>query len=142
MSAHRANSALFRCKTTLEKTGGTTPENSPWSGSSYGEHVAWSAPALDVFAAFTKKHKAELTFSVTNAAGTSDATALTTGIAALWLSYHGRDFLIQKYGKKALSDVFRKLVSTSGVFTPPNWPRSRFGAGIVDAQKVLEAPLP
>lgn len=121
--------------------GGSTPEATPWEGSSWGTHVAWSAPAFQVYAAFTEKKNTNLFYDVKLAAGTSDATAITSGIAALWLSYHGRDALVARYGKPRLVELFRELVRTRGVERPENWPTSKFGAGIINAQKLLQAEL-
>lgn len=119
--------------------GGTTTTNTPWSGSTRGLHLAWSAPALDVMAAFTRKDQSGFHYTVELAAGTSDATAITSGIAALWLAYHGREVLLERFGASGLVDAFRNLVVTQGVSVPDGWPRSEFGAGIIDAEKVLRA---
>jgi serine protease len=121
--------------------GGTTTAQEPWSGSTRGLHLAWSAPALDVMAAFTRKDESGFHYSVERAAGTSDATAITSGIAALWLAYHGRDTLLERYGAAGLVDAFRNLVVTQGVSVPDGWPRSDYGAGIIDAEKLLRAEL-
>jgi hypothetical protein len=92
--------------------------------------------------------RAEEDSSITNegtstgvSSGTSYAVAHLAGIAALWLGHHGRDPLIAKYGNAKLQDAF-EAVLRSAVTTPAGWDTSKWGAGIVDAVKVLEADLP
>jgi thermitase len=121
--------------------GGTTSDASPWANSSVGAHVAWSAPASEVYAAFVEKINGAFAYSVKLAAGTSDAAAITTGIAALWISYHGRDNLIAHYGKSGIVPAFKKMVMENGVVTASDWPQNTYGSGIINAQKVLENSL-
>jgi hypothetical protein len=67
--------------------------------------------------------------------------ALTAGIAAVWLAFHGRDALAARYGKDRIAEVFRQmLVSTAR--TDHELPDGEFGAGIVDCEALLKAPLP
>ena len=70
------------------------------------------------------------------------SVAITAGVCALWLAYHGRDQLIQRYGASNLASVFKEILVTAGVDTPAGWDRQKYGAGILDASQVLEAPLP
>lgn len=121
---------------------GVTSGLAPWINSTRGSFVDWSAPAAGVTAAFTRKSPWGLTYSVGYAAGTSDATALTAGITALWLSYHGRDELIGRYGKSGLVNIYRELVRREGVIRPKRWPGRSFGPGIINASRVLQAELP
>jgi hypothetical protein len=66
------------------------------------------------------------------------------GAAAVWLSHHGRDSLIARYGKGNLARVFRHVLMTSGVAVPlpPGWDRTRYGAGILDVERLVSSPLP
>ena len=121
--------------------GGISSDLSPWSGATKGGYVAWSAPANGVPAAFTNLVDGKLIYSWGESAGTSDATAMTSGVAALWLSFHGREALIERYGKSNLSAQFKYLVQTKGVRRPETWPKLGYGAGIIDADMVLGAPL-
>ncbi|MEI8025706.1 MAG: S8 family serine peptidase [Pseudomonadota bacterium] len=121
--------------------GGVSEDLSPWGGATRGSYVAWSAPANGVPAAFTNLVDKMLIYSWGESAGTSDATAMTSGIATLWLSYHGREALLARYGRSNLSERFRQLVESKGVWRPQDWPKIGYGAGIVDADKVLAAPL-
>ncbi|MGB3640151.1 MAG: subtilisin-like serine protease, partial [Rivularia sp. (in: cyanobacteria)] len=61
--------------------------------------------------------------------------------AALWLSYHGRDNLVSRYGAEKIPFIFNQLLRET-CDVPPNWKPTRFGAGIVNAAKLLDAPLP
>lgn len=69
-------------------------------------------------------------------------TAVTAGVAACWLAHHGRDHLIaeaEKHGE-TLQAMFRRLVRASA-HRPPEWDGANMGAGIVNALKLIEAPL-
>ncbi len=74
--------------------------------------------------------------------GTSYATALVGGAAACWLSHHGRDALIAKYGLANVPIVFKEVLMGSGVRKPPGWDTTTAGAGILDARALLATPLP
>ena len=111
-----------------------------WSGSSRGPQVDITAPGESVWHAIAKK--GQPLREVDRGNGTSFAVAATAGVAALWLAYHGRDHLIATYGKARLASVFRQIVVTQGFVRPAGWKTDLFGAGIIDALKVLSAPLP
>lgn len=116
----------------------TNLQSVPWSGSCRGDTVDVSAPGENVWRA-TVEGGADV---VKPSSGTSYATAVVAGVAALWLAHHGRNKLIAKYGARNLAAVFKELLMTQGVDVPTGWDRERFGAGIVNAEKVLNAPLP
>jgi serine protease len=116
----------------------TNQKSTPWSGSCRGPAVDIAAPGESVWRA-TIENGQDV---VKPSNGTSYAAAVVAGVAALWLAHHGRDNLIAKYGARNLAAVFKELVMTQGVDVPLGWDRSRFGAGIVNAQKVLSAALP
>ena len=73
--------------------------------------------------------------------GTSFAVAGTAGLAALWLSFHGRSALIQKYGKNRLASVVKQLLQAT-CRKPSGWDTGSLGTGIVHAKRLLEPPLP
>lgn len=110
-----------------------------WSGSSAGAAVDVTAPGESTWVASVAGGQPP--FRVEQSSGTSYAVAITAGICALWLAYHGRARLIQRYGAQNLAGVFKEILINS-VDTPPNWRRDLHGAGIVNAAKVLGAPLP
>lgn len=116
----------------------TTHTKAKWSGSARGSDVDVAAPGEHVWRATMNGAVEE----VAPSSGTSYATAIVAGVAALWLAKHGRDALIARYGKGNISAVFRDVVMKNGVDVPQGWDRSNMGAGIINASKVLAAPLP
>lgn len=118
---------------------GCNAQRRPWSGSARGAQVGISGPAENVWVpAFRTDGEPTQAMS----SGTSFAVATVAGVAALWLAYHGRATLLERYqGQFTLTDVFRYILGSSsdpfagGVGT-------NFGAGIVNARRVLKAPLP
>jgi serine protease len=119
----------------------TNCRDEPWRHSSAGPEVDVAAPGESVWVARTVADH-PLDFSVEQGSGTSFAVASVAGVAALWLTRHGRQNLIDTYGKANLARVFREMLVRDGVRTPPGWDTESFGAGIVDAAKLLAAPLP
>jgi thermitase len=117
---------------------GCNIERKPWVGSSRGKKVDVSAPAESVWKAEYNKQGKPV---VGQSDGTSFAVATTAGVAALWLSYHGRDKLIARYGEEQLPLVFKKLLKLSCAHSP-YLSTDKFGEGIVDAKALLEMELP
>jgi thermitase len=112
-----------------------------WSGSSRGPTVDVTAPGESVWRAETKRTSAGYNFAVARGNGTSFAVAATAGVAALWLSYHGRQALISKYGRAHLATVFKHLLEAT-CRRPRGWDAANYGRGIVDADALLAHPLP
>jgi thermitase len=113
----------------------------PWIGSSHGPAVDITAPGHSVYRAQVKRAGGADTYEVERGSGTSFAVAATAGVAALWLSFHGRGTLIARYGKARLASVFKRQLQDS-CRTPAGWDAGEFGPGIVHAKRLLEAPLP
>ncbi|MFP5245590.1 MAG: S8 family peptidase, partial [Thermoanaerobaculia bacterium] len=109
-----------------------------WSRSAQGRPVAVCAPGENVHRATFENGQA----TVSPSSGTSYATAVVAGIAALWLSKHGRENLIRDYGAGNVSKLFRWVVMNRGVRRDDSWDTRNLGAGIIDAKMVLEAELP
>jgi hypothetical protein len=119
----------------------STIEDAPWSGSSHGSAVDVTAPGQSVHIARASKEQGGNRYYTDRSHGTSFAVALTAGVAALWLARHGRDTLIARYGKGNLQAVFVDLVRRTAR-RPAGWPTGDYGAGIVNADALLAAPLP
>ena len=119
--------------------GGCDALRGPWEGSARGGRIDFSGPAQDVWKAGFDRKGAEIP---KQSKGTSFATAMTAGIAALWLAHHGRDNLINKYHDRGvrLAEVFRKVLIRSSDARP----RSFFGGlgPIVNAKQALKTRLP
>lgn len=114
----------------------------PWSGSSHGPAVDITAPGESVWRARTAREaNGQLRFTVERGNGTSFAVATTAGVAALWVSFHGWTNLVRRYGAANIARVFKQLLQAT-CRTPRGWDTSEFGPGIVDARKLLAAPLP
>ncbi|MBF2017076.1 MAG: S8 family serine peptidase [Rivularia sp. T60_A2020_040] len=112
-----------------------------WIGASRGRKVDVSAPGDNIWYARTVKEKGKLIHRIEQGQGTSFSAPLVAGVAALWLSYHGRDKLIQRYGAEKIPFIFNQLLRETSD-TPVNWKPNRYGAGIVNAEKLLAAALP
>ncbi len=120
---------------------GSTVKRKIWFGASRGKKVDVSAPGKGVWYARTVKEKGKLKYQIKQGSGTSLSAPLVAGVAALWLSYHGRDNLVRRYGAEKIPFIFNQLLRET-CDVPPNWKPHRYGAGIVNAEKLLAAPLP
>jgi thermitase len=116
-------------------------DDEPWDGSCRGPAVDITAPGSSVWRARTELHDAVERYEVLRGSGTSYAVAATAGIAALWLSYHGRRALAARYGKDRLPAVFKQILQRS-CRTPSQWDTRDFGPGIANARALLGAQLP
>lgn len=108
-----------------------------WKFSSFGSAVDVTAPGESVWCAGVA---APAQFSVGRGSGTSYAVATVAGIAALWLSHHGRGKLITRYGAEKIPIIFNQIVRDT-CEPMPEW-KPGFGRGLVNAEKVLAANLP
>jgi thermitase len=116
-------------------------DDTEWPGSCRGPAVDVTAPGSSVWTARTERNGSALVFDVRRGSGTSFAVAHTAGLAALWLSRHGRDALIARYGAARLAAVFKGLLQET-CRTPGNWNTDDFGPGIAHAHDLLDADLP
>lgn len=112
----------------------------PWIYSSCGPEVDMSAPGEDVWRADLSNGQVA-TDVVGPSSGTSYATANAAGVAALWLAHHDRSALVQQAtsGGMTLQDMFRAALMNSAR-QPLVWNPSMFGAGIINAEKLLATP--
>jgi subtilisin family serine protease len=115
----------------------------PWNGSSAGKKVAISAPGESVWVAtyrFATPSGPQPVLGRHH--GTSFAVAHVAGAAALWLAHHGREALIERYGRNRLQAVFLHQIATLGHRSPEGWDEHNFGPGILNAEALLKATLP
>lgn len=107
-----------------------------WKGSCSGSSVDISAPAQNVYRA------SAIDRNVGQGEGTSYAVALTAGVAACWLAFHGRANIVSEARRRGetVQDMFRRLVKASAR-VPAGWDSFNLGAGIVDAAALLRADL-
>jgi len=120
---------------------GTNVRSGPWKGSSHGSAVDISAPAEHVYIARRQK-PSDPTNKVEPGEGTSYAVANVAGAAALWLAYHDRAKLLQRYGSgRRLQDVFRELLGQTASVPAP-WNPGQYGPGILNVESLLRADLP
>lgn len=119
--------------------GGVTAADVPWSGSSYGPQTDWSSYADDLRRADVRRGPRFVYGG--GGDGTSYATAITSGAAALWLAHHGAALDAAYAQPWQRIEAFRTLVvQTARV--PRGWNPGAFGAGILDVEALLRAPLP
>ncbi len=125
----------------------------PWKHSAHGPTVDIMGPGETVWRAGSETQDE---YTVGYGSGTSYAVATVAGVCALWLAFHGRATLIQKYGAAKIMPVFKHLLKKTAHkpkgYGPPKyvmgqpqpypWNDQEFGAGIVDALALIKEPLP
>jgi len=120
--------------------GGTTNKDQVWAKASCGPQIDWSAPAADLRRATINKKNGPFVYQ-DNGDGTSYATALSTGVAALWLTHHHAQ-INQQYGKSwQRVNAFKHIAKTTAR-RPAIWGPDVAGTGILDAFAVLSSALP
>ncbi|MCB9453952.1 MAG: S8/S53 family peptidase [Anaerolineaceae bacterium] len=123
---------------------GTNVQDAPWDLSAHGPAVNISAPAEMVWRA-TFDPKDNMAPRFWPGSGTSFSAPNMAGVVALWLAYHGREALRQRYqGKATLTQVLLRLLADTRRL-PLSWDAdliANYGGGIVDAAALLAAPLP
>lgn len=119
-----------------------------WWMAHAGKKLDISGPALDVCNAKVIKGDQDNIHKYQEGQGTSLATAMTGGIAALWLAHHGRDNLIDyfKEHKITLQVAFKKVLELAA--NKKGWGEGgkvaydrRYGHGMIDAEAILKTPL-
>lgn len=118
-----------------------------WFGCFSGPEVDFCAPAVEVERAGFNTDGSQRTGG---GRGTSFATAMTAGAAALWLQHHGGRAAIQSsVPGVSVQQVFRHLARETSyrpsdlqsIGTDAGWPAG-FGSGILNVRQLLEADLP
>jgi serine protease len=111
-----------------------------WGGSSRGAAVDVTAPGDRVWIALADDD--DTLSNVDQSSGTSYAVATVAGVAALWVAKHGRKKIAEVCGGvEKIAPAFMQLIRSTAV-PQANWPVGQFGGGLVDADKLLAAPLP
>ncbi len=118
---------------------GCNAAKEPWRGTCKGEAVDITAPGELVWRANWDESGNS---TIGGGQGTSFAVALTAGVAALWLSHHGIDQVKTAASDQntSVQELFRRLLRESAD-TPTGWDTNRMGAGIVDAERLLNTDL-
>lgn len=116
----------------------------PWARTGRGSAVTIAAPGENVWGASISAADGDLS-EVAAAQGTTLATSVTTGIAALWVARHGGGATLREEAAARGTTVQAMFLDaiTHGIEKPAVWEGATdMGAGVVDAQKALAAPLP
>jgi hypothetical protein len=120
--------------------GGTNIRDKKWKGSSAGNAVDFSAPAEFVWRA-SRSAPTMPTNLIAGGQGTSFATALSAGIAALWLGHHGRAKVIAEARVRGVSvQALFRTAAQQTARKPAGFP-SGLGAGVINAEALLQLPL-
>jgi hypothetical protein len=115
-----------------------------WRWASAGDAVDILAPGVAIPAAYSAKKGDQVTYRVMPGTGTTFAAACCTGLAALWLSFHGgREALINHYEGEAwrVSQAFHYLIRGTATALP-QVSLTLYGEGLPKADLLLQAPLP
>ena len=117
--------------------GGTTKGDDAWSGSARGQHIDVAAPGAGIDRAMTLPGTGGPDTSTytygRKADGTSYATAMVSGAAALWIARTDEPNRRTRSWQRVES--FRKHLRATAR-TPGNWPE-RLGAGVLDVEALL-----
>lgn len=120
---------------------GSNVDDHPWKGSCRGSTVDITAPAEFVWRAERRK-QSDPTSIVSGGQGTSFATALVAGIAALWLSRHGKSAVVAEARRLGVSvQALFRVALRATARQPANWDTGDFGPGIANAQALLDLEL-
>ena len=119
---------------------GVDIDDKPWKGTSRGRKVDVAAPAENVLVARRSPDDGGVQV-LKPSQGTSYATAITAGLAAIWVQKHGRDKIrthAQRLGI-SVNALFRTALKATAR-QPAGWPQG-MGAGIPDAVKLIDLDL-
>lgn len=121
--------------------GGSNFADGTWRGTSFGSKVEFSAPAEFVWVA-ERRTPTDQPDKVAAAQGTSFATAITAGVAALWLAKFGRAAVVAEARRRNISvqELFRAAARQTAR-QPAGWKTSSNGSGIINAEDLVQLPL-
>ncbi|MFD1985470.1 S8 family serine peptidase [Mesorhizobium newzealandense] len=120
---------------------GTNIGSRPWKGSSRGSSVDIAAPAELVWRA-ERAHSSDDLSGIAPGQGTSFATALVAGVAALWLAAKGRERVREAARQRGttVQAMFRAAIKRTAR-VPSQWDEQAYGPGIIDAAALLDLAL-
>jgi hypothetical protein len=121
-----------------------TRDLTPWRMSGRGPEVTIAAPGENVWGA-SKNAASDGDTGIKATQGTTLATSLTAGVAALWVAHHGGRAALKARADAAGTTVQAMWVDclTRGLVRPAVWNGATdLGAGVLDAERTLAAPLP
>ena len=121
---------------------GSTFDMTPWKSSSRGREVTIAAPAYSVYRARTRNKNNSYAFDVERSSGTSYATPIVAGVAALWIQRHGGAAALARTlnGPERIAPSFKYLLGKSAQ-PGKDWD-PEFGPGILDCVALLSSDLP
>ena len=114
----------------------SNPDDGPWSGSCRGPEVDVTAPGEDIYVPILTEDDDE---DMAYGSGTSYATPHVAAAALLWLARHQKTLAYPEPWQRV--EAFRYCLRTT-VRLAAELPTNRFGAGILQVDKLLLAPLP
>lgn len=120
------------------------PDRRPWRKSGRGGQVSFSAFGEQVWGA-AKNRASDPVTGVRASQGTTLATSMTAGVAALWVARHGGRAALKQIADDRGTTVQAMWVHcATAAMTPPNvWNGAQdLGAGVLNAADALNAALP
>ncbi|PRY26127.1 subtilase family protein [Aliiruegeria haliotis] len=120
------------------------PDLRPWAKTGRGPEVTFSAYGEQVWGA-AKNRASDPGNGIRASQGTTLATSMTAGVAALWVARHGgRGALLAEARARNTTVQAMWVHCATAAMTPPSaWGGSTsLGAGVLDAEAALDASLP
>lgn len=120
------------------------PDLRPWKKTGRGGQVSFSAFGEQVWGA-AKNKSSDPVGGIRASQGTTLATSMSAGVAALWVARHGGRAALKQIADQRGTTVQAMWVkcATANMQPPPEWNGSLdLGAGVIDARAALDAPLP
>jgi len=117
----------------------TNAKDQVWAKASRGPAMDWAAPGVDIRRATLAGKKGPYVYEG-GGNGTSFASALSTGVAALWLTHrHGE---LAAYPQKWMRVAAFRELGRRTTTKIPIWGPNVAGTGVLNAQALLNEPLP
>lgn len=120
------------------------PDVTPWAKTGAGPEVTIANFGVNVWGA-AKNKATDPDHGIRPSQGTTLATSLTAGAAALWVARHGGRAALRQKAAQAGTTVQAMFVHclTQGITRPPVWGGAdAFGAGLIEVDRLLACPLP